>query len=160
VAVSAADLFGLEGRVAVVTGASSGLGAAVARSLAGAGARVALVARRKDRLEALAEELGGAAVGCDLLDAGALDAVMPRVADELGAPSILVNAAGGFDGACAAEDEPIDVVRRTLELNLVAPDVSVLLDRSRIGAVVKGGVPAFATGWGSVERWVAERARR
>lgn len=113
--------FDLTGRVAVVTGASSGLGAAVARSLHGAGATVALVARRVDRLAALADELGGTAVGCDLLDDDALDRVVPTVVERLGPPSVLVHAAGAIDEVRPAEDEPADAIRRTLQLNLVAP---------------------------------------
>ena len=114
-------LFELDERVALVTGASSGLGAAVARALAAAGARVAVAARREDRLAALAAEVGGVAVACDLLDPDRLDALVPEVAERLGGPEILVNVAGGFAGACPAEDEPRDRVTETLDLNLVAP---------------------------------------
>ena len=114
-------MFDLAGRVAVVTGASSGLGAAVARALASAGARVAVVARRRERLEPLADEVGGLAVACDLVDAAALDALVPEVAERLGGPEILVNAAGAILGVQPAEEEPVDVLRGTLELNLVAP---------------------------------------
>ncbi len=114
-------IFGLDGRVALVTGASSGLGAAVARALGAAGARVAVAARREDRLAALATELGGVAVACDLLDPAQVDALVPRVAERLGGPEILVNVAGGFAGACPAEEESPDAVTETLGLNLVAP---------------------------------------
>jgi NAD(P)-dependent dehydrogenase (short-subunit alcohol dehydrogenase family) len=114
-------MFGLDGRVALVTGASSGLGATVARTLADAGARVAVAARREDRLAALAGDVGGVAVACDLLDPAQVDALVPRVADQLGGPEILVNVAGGFAGACPAEDEPLATVSETLTLNLVAP---------------------------------------
>jgi NAD(P)-dependent dehydrogenase (short-subunit alcohol dehydrogenase family) len=113
--------FDLDGRVALVTGASSGLGAAIARTLASAGARVALVARRQERLEPLAEEIGGLALACDLTDLAALDGVVPAVAEQLGGPEILVNAAGAIAGVHPAEDEPLDDVRRTLDLNLLAP---------------------------------------
>ncbi|GAA4810767.1 SDR family NAD(P)-dependent oxidoreductase [Streptomyces ziwulingensis] len=114
-------MFALDGRVAIVTGASSGLGAAVARALAGAGARVAVVARRRDRLAQLADGIGGLAVACDLADPERLGAVVPAVAEGLGRPEILVNAAGNMFTTERAEAEPLDAVRRTLELNLVAP---------------------------------------
>jgi len=82
-------------RVAVVTGASSGIGAATARALAGAGLRVVCAARRSDRITALAEEIGGVAVTCDVTsddDVRALaEAAGPHV-------EVLVNNAGGAVG--------------------------------------------------------------
>ena len=115
------DAFRLDGRVAVVTGASSGLGEALARGLAEAGARVAVVARRRERLEKLAEQIGGLAVECDLLDLEQVGEVVPRVAAGLGGPEILVNAAGMIFSREPAEREPLADIRRTLDLNLVAP---------------------------------------
>jgi NAD(P)-dependent dehydrogenase (short-subunit alcohol dehydrogenase family) len=119
--VTAPDLFSLKGVVAVVTGGSSGLGAATARTFAEAGAAVAVVARRRDRLEALADEIGGLAVGADLLDDAALDGVVPEVVDRLGPPTVLVNAAGHVVSRDRAEDESSADIRATLDLNLVAP---------------------------------------
>lgn len=114
-------LFNLEGRVALVTGASSGLGAGLARALAAVGASVAVVARRRDRLAQLADELGGLAIGCDLLDADQVDTVVPQVVDKLGPPEILINAAGNRFTHDRAEDESREAVSQTLALNLVAP---------------------------------------
>ena len=85
------------------------------------GARVAVVARRHERLAPLAEEIGGLAVACDLLDQVALDGLVRQVAEQLGGPEILVNAAGVIAGVHPAEAEPLVDVRRTLDLNLVAP---------------------------------------
>jgi NAD(P)-dependent dehydrogenase (short-subunit alcohol dehydrogenase family) len=119
--VTALELFDLTGRVAVVTGASSGLGEAVARGLADAGAKVAIVARRKDRLESLATEIDGFAVACDLLEAAELDQLMPQIVTALGAPEILVNAAGTIFSHDGAEDESPEAIAQTLNLNLVAP---------------------------------------
>jgi NAD(P)-dependent dehydrogenase (short-subunit alcohol dehydrogenase family) len=113
--------FDLHGRVAVVTGASSGLGDGIARALASAGARVAVVARRYDRLVKLADDIGGVAIGCDLLDLDSVGAVVPRVVGELGGPEILVNAAGNIFTHEPAEREPLEAIRQTLDLNLVAP---------------------------------------
>lgn len=89
----------LDGRVAFVTGASSGIGAALARGFAGAGAAVALVARRVERLEALATELRGAGarvccVGLDVNDTAAIPAAFAAVEAELGLPDVIVNNAG------------------------------------------------------------------
>lgn len=82
-------------RIAVVTGASSGIGAATARTLAAAGHRVVCAARRVDRIQALADEIGGVAVACDITqdaDVAALaEAAGPRV-------DLLVNNAGGAVG--------------------------------------------------------------
>jgi NAD(P)-dependent dehydrogenase (short-subunit alcohol dehydrogenase family) len=113
--------FDLTGRVALVTGASSGLGEGLARALASVGARVAVVARRHDRLINLAGEIGGIAIGCDLLDLVRVGEIVPRVADELGGPEILVNAAGNIFSHEPAEREPVEAMRQTLDLNLVAP---------------------------------------
>jgi NAD(P)-dependent dehydrogenase (short-subunit alcohol dehydrogenase family) len=86
------ELFGLEGRVAVVTGASGVLGGAIARGLSAAGARVGLLARRRERLEALALELAGAFVlEADVFDRASLE----RARAQLDRLDVLVNAAGG-----------------------------------------------------------------
>lgn len=115
------SLFDIEGRVAVVTGASSGLGEGLARALADAGARVAVVARRRDRLAALAERIGGHSVCCDLLDLEHLHEVVPQVVDVLGRPEILINAAGNVFTRERAEAEPLDAMLDTLRLNVVVP---------------------------------------
>ena len=91
----------LEGRAALVTGASSGIGRAIARALAAEGARVAITGRRQENLEALAAEVvgaGGAApvvIAHDALDAGYVEALAARAGERLGAIQILVNNAGG-----------------------------------------------------------------
>lgn len=113
--------FDLTGRVAVVTGASSGLGACLARALASLGARVALVARRYDRLAKAADEIGGAAFACDLLDDDQVAGLIPRVVATLGGPAILVNVAGDIFSRDPAEHESPEAIRKTLDLNLVAP---------------------------------------
>ncbi|TNC30992.1 SDR family oxidoreductase [Mumia zhuanghuii] len=87
-------------RTAVVTGASSGIGAATARRLAADGFRVVCAARRADRIEALADEIGGLAVVCDVTDQASVDALAAAVGPEL---AVLVNNAGGAVG-----QEPIE----------------------------------------------------
>lgn len=118
---AAERMFGLDGRVAIVTGASSGLGAGVAETLAAFGARVAVVARRKDRLDELAERIDGHAVPCDLTDLDVSERVVQEVVEALGPPTILVNGAGGMFTEERAESEPLDAMRHTLDLNLLAP---------------------------------------
>ncbi|MGH3347109.1 MAG: SDR family NAD(P)-dependent oxidoreductase [Nocardioides sp.] len=83
-------------RSAVVTGASSGIGAATARALAAAGFKVFCAARRADRIEPLAEEIGGAAVACDVTDRDSVAGLAAAVGETL---HVLVNNAGGAFGA-------------------------------------------------------------
>ncbi len=85
-----------KGRVAVITGASSGIGAATARALAADGHRVVLLARRADRIDALAKEIGKGAIAieADVTDRATLAAAAERVQSELGGADILVNNAG------------------------------------------------------------------
>ena len=116
--------FDLTDRVALVTGASSGLGAHFARTLAAAGASVALMARRADRLAALAEEItaaGGTAfpVACDVTDAADLPRALDAIEGKLGVIDILINNAGlagehGFLGA------PAEGTARVFEVNQAA----------------------------------------
>jgi NAD(P)-dependent dehydrogenase (short-subunit alcohol dehydrogenase family) len=113
--------FRLDGEVALVTGASSGLGARFARVLDAAGARVAVTARRRDRLDALARELTDPiVVDCDVADEGARAELLPRVLDAADRIDVLVNNAGRSE-PMRALDETVDHFRATVELNLVAP---------------------------------------
>lgn len=89
----------VEGKVAVVTGASSGIGAVVAKRLGEAGARVVVLARRAEKLEQVCsdiEEMGGEAYPypCDLTDYGSVDDVVDQIVEDLGSLDILVNNAG------------------------------------------------------------------
>ena len=112
----------LDGTVALVTGASSGIGEATAAALAGEGAAVALVARRRDRLEALAERIGGDAktlvIEADITDlAQAQDAVAATVG-ELGRLDTLVNNAGVMLLGPIV-DAPVEEWQRMVSLNLL-----------------------------------------
>jgi serine 3-dehydrogenase (NADP+) len=90
------DMGSLAEKTAIVTGASSGIGEATARALAGAGARVLLVARRGDRLAALADEIGGGAcyIALDLAGANAAQVLLEAGIAQLGKVDILINNAG------------------------------------------------------------------
>jgi 3-oxoacyl-[acyl-carrier protein] reductase len=106
--MTAAELFNLKGRVALVTGASSGLGVRFAEVLAREGASVALVARRADRLAAVKtriEQAGGraVAVGADVLDRNAMTRAFDEVEKAFGTVTILVNNAGVAHAGRAVE---------------------------------------------------------
>jgi NADP-dependent 3-hydroxy acid dehydrogenase YdfG len=126
----------LDGRVAVITGASSGIGEATARALAQAGAAVALLARREDRVQALADELGegrALAVRADVTDEASLRAAAERVA-ELGRVDILVNNAGQMLLSEFAAGK-VDEWRAMIDINLTGALVTthVFLDQLRDG---------------------------
>jgi NAD(P)-dependent dehydrogenase (short-subunit alcohol dehydrogenase family) len=112
--------FRLDGRVVIVTGASSGLGARFAEVLSAAGARVALVARRADRLEAVAANLGEAMVlPADITRPEEVERLSGLVIDRFGRVDVLVNNAGMTD-VIAAEDESLELFRETVGVNLIA----------------------------------------
>jgi NAD(P)-dependent dehydrogenase (short-subunit alcohol dehydrogenase family) len=122
---SVSELFGLEGEVAVVTGASGALGGAIARGLAAAGARVGLLARRRRPLEMLADDLGEAAVvlEADVLDRAALARARDTMLEHAGEIGILVNAAGGNLSAATTGERSFfeleaDALDDVLRLNL------------------------------------------
>jgi NAD(P)-dependent dehydrogenase (short-subunit alcohol dehydrogenase family) len=123
------------GQVAIVTGGGSGLGEATARALAAKGAKVALLDIGIERAEAVAAELGGIAVKCDVSSAETAEAAIAEVADKLGTPRILVNCAGiaiamkttGKDGA-----HPLDLYRKVIEVNLIGTFNMIRLFAARV----------------------------
>jgi NADP-dependent 3-hydroxy acid dehydrogenase YdfG len=153
------------GGVAVITGASSGIGEATARALAAHGYRVALLARRADRIQVLADELGGAAIAieADVTDRESLVAAADRVQQELGGADILVNNAGVMLTAPFSSDQR-EEHRRMVETNLLGAMTAteVFLDQLRAdhggdlvnissvaGRVAPAGFAAYAaTKWG------------
>lgn len=122
--MKAADMFNLKGRVALVTGASSGLGVQFAKALADNGAAVALVARRADRLKSLKDEIEGkggraVAIEADVTDHAAIARAFDAAEKAFGTVTILVNNAGIAHGGRAVEMPP-EEWRKVLSTNLDA----------------------------------------
>jgi NADP-dependent 3-hydroxy acid dehydrogenase YdfG len=122
--------------LAVVTGASSGIGAASARYLAREGFEVICAARRLDRIEALAKEIDGRAVRCDVTSAEDVAALTAAVGDEL---ALLVNNAGGAFGFEPVAEADLDAWRRMYEVNVIG-----------VAAVTKSLLPALIAGRGTI----------
>ncbi|WP_136441891.1 SDR family NAD(P)-dependent oxidoreductase [Pacificoceanicola onchidii] len=115
------SLFDLSGRVALVTGASSGLGHRAAQILHEAGAKVVALARKEADLQALTEGLEQATyVAADITDRGAQNDLVSRIAAPFGAPDIIVHAAG-VNRRQTADDVTQEGWDQTLEVNLTAP---------------------------------------
>jgi NAD(P)-dependent dehydrogenase (short-subunit alcohol dehydrogenase family) len=154
------DRFRLDGKVAIVTGASSGLGVAFAKGLAEAGADVVLAARRAERLEAtraLVEQAGrrAIAVAADLAEPEHATAVVQAAIDEFGRVDILVNNAGKGTAVPATRETP-EQFREVIDINLngcywmaqacgrVMPPGSAIINISSVVALASGGLPQAA----------------
>ncbi len=110
------------GQAAIVTGGASGLGAATARSLAGAGARVALFDLNEEGASALAAEIGGVAVSCDVADAGSVERAVAAARDAHGPARIIVTCAGIAPAAKIVGRNgpmPLEAFRRVIDINLI-----------------------------------------
>jgi gluconate 5-dehydrogenase len=145
------DLFSLAGRVAVVTGGSSGIGEGMAAALAGAGAAVVLIARDAERLRSAVKGLPGQAswVSADLADRASVERAADEAGAAFGAPDVLVNCAGVNLrpplGSLSAADWDL-----TMAVNLTAP----FLLGQRFG-------PAMAArGWGRIINVTSQQAQR
>jgi NAD(P)-dependent dehydrogenase (short-subunit alcohol dehydrogenase family) len=131
-----AELFRLDGRVAIVTGASSGLGDRFARVLSAAGAQVVGAARRADRLERLSADVDGLATcTCDVSVDEDLERLVDFTLDRFGRVDVVVNNAG-IGAAHPAEDEPREHFRRVVDVNLNAVFV---LSQIAAGAMLEQG---------------------
>ncbi|MBB1501353.1 SDR family NAD(P)-dependent oxidoreductase [Propioniciclava sp. MC1683] len=122
--------------VAVVTGASSGIGAATARALAAAGYRVVCAARRLDRMESLAAEIGGVAVACDITDPAQVAALAEAVGDRC---DLLVNNAGGAVGLEPLADADLEAWETMFQTNVLGT-----------GRVTKALLPAVEVAEGTI----------
>jgi NAD(P)-dependent dehydrogenase (short-subunit alcohol dehydrogenase family) len=154
------DLFRLVDRVAVVTGASGGLGAGFARALGEAGASVVLAARRADQLAELSQELSAAgvpnlAVPTDVIDPASARNLVEQTMERFGRLDVLINNAGVSSIAPATSEAPEDF-RRVLEVNLngayfvaqacarVMPRGSAIVNVSSVLGLVKSVLPQAA----------------
>jgi NAD(P)-dependent dehydrogenase (short-subunit alcohol dehydrogenase family) len=112
----------IKGQAAIVTGGASGLGAATARLLAGVGARVAVVDLKLEAAEAVAGEIGGIGIACDVADASAGEAAIAKAAEAHGPARILVNCAGiGLAKRIIGREGPmpLDDFERVIRVNLI-----------------------------------------
>ena len=141
----------IEPRVAVVTGASSGIGEAIARRLAARGWTCVLLARREDRLRAIAGEIGAEVEVCDVGDRGSVEAVAARILDRHPRIALLVNNAGhaARAGFVEGEAEQVESVMRTNYLGSVwclrafLPGLEAAAPSDVVNIVSVAGVVAF-----------------
>jgi NAD(P)-dependent dehydrogenase (short-subunit alcohol dehydrogenase family) len=114
------DLFRLDGQVALITGASSGLGERFARVMHEVGATVVITARRADRLDAVASELPGTiAIAADIAEAGERERLVAEALERAGQIDVLVNNAG-MSHVGGIEREPLEAFEQVMQLNVTA----------------------------------------
>ena len=162
------DLFRLDGKVALVTGASRGIGQAIAEGMAAAGARLALVARSEDQLEAVAgrvTDLGSQAesIRCDVTDAGQIRAAVDAALTAFGRIDVLVNNAGGPVFNSAFLDMREAGWHKVLDLNLTSvmrfcQSVGLHMTARGGGSVINITSPATVRPWPAITAYGAAKA--
>jgi NAD(P)-dependent dehydrogenase (short-subunit alcohol dehydrogenase family) len=142
----------LEGQVALVTGGGRGIGAGIARELATAGSKVAVAARTRDQVEAVAQEIGGVAFEVDVTDRGAVERMVAGAERELGPLTLLVANAGiGNQDGTTWEIDPNDWWR-VLEVNVLGVHlccravIDGMLERGNGRIVITGSGAAYLPG--------------
>lgn len=137
-------------KTAVVTGASSGIGAATARALAAEGFHVFCAARRSERIEALAAEIGGTAVTCDITDSAAVAALASAVGGTL---NVLVNNAGGAFGAGPVTEADPEQWRRMYDINVIG---TMQVTKALVPALIASGEGTIINIGSTAGRWAYE----
>ena len=157
-------MFDLNGMTALVTGASGGIGSAIAGALAGQGARLALSGSNLDKLEAFRTGLGGdhVALACNLADGAAVDALVPQAVEQLGQLDILVNNAGVTRDNLAMrmkDEEWSEVIRINLEaaFRLARAALRPMM-RARFGRIISITSVVGATGNPGQANYAASKA--
>lgn len=135
----------IKGLSAIVTGGGSGLGAATARELAKAGAKVGVIDVKREAAESVAKEIGGAAAAGDVTDAASLEAAYDALRKAIGPARILVACAGVATGAKLIGKDgkatPLDAFKRTIDINLMGT-----INCMRLTAADAAALPALEDG--------------
>lgn len=135
----------IKGHSAIITGGGSGLGAATARELAKAGAKVGVIDVKREAAEAVAKEIGGAAAAADVTDAASLEAAYESLRKAIGPARILVACAGVATGAKLigkdGKASPLDAFKRTIDINLMGT-----INCMRLTAADAAALPALEDG--------------
>ena len=156
---SITQLLNLSGKTAVVTGAATGIGEGIARTLSGAGARIIVADIDIEGAQRVAAELAGDAVDLDVSDPDACAQILSTIGDRI---DILVNNAGSYHEAGSILDQSVESWRRSIELNLASlfncskPVAARMVEQGGGGAIVNiasvdGLLPCLGTGYDSAK---------
>lgn len=150
---TASEIFDIDGRVAIVTGASSGIGEHMVRTLAASGMHVIAAARRADRLDALAESTPGVrSMRCDVTVEADLDATVAAAYEEFGRLDVVINNAGKSDAPVKAEEESAAEFASVIDINL---NSCFLLARTAAAAMIENQSPGSIINIASVHSFVS-----
>lgn len=150
---TAAEIFDIDGKAVIVTGASSGIGEHMVRVLAAGGAKVIAAARRLDRLEALAAESDNiVAMRADVTAEDDLEALIAGAYEQFGRLDVVINNAGLSDAPTKAEEESASDFTRVIDVNL---NSCFLLARSAAREMIKAGSPGSIINIASVHSFVS-----